>query len=70
MILANNTKSVSIQPFGCDRANLGQLGKRHLHHPKFITESLLVWPVGHMDLHITDWVTKSIQVSREIELAS
>ena len=33
--------------------------------PKFITELWVVWAVGHMDLHITDWVTKPSQVPRE-----
>ena len=49
MILANNTKWVPSQLFGCDRGKLGPLGREHLHHLIFITKLLLVWPVGHMD---------------------
>ena len=64
MILANiNTKWVSSQPFGCNRAKLGPLRRDHLHHLMLITELLLVWPVGHMDLNITDWTTKPSQVT-------
>ena len=64
MILANNnTKWVSSQLFGCGRAKLGPLGRGHLHHLMFITELLLVWPVGHMNpllifyslLYVTRW---------------
>ena len=62
MILAYNTKSVSSQLFGCGRAKLGPLGREHLHHLMFTTELLLVQPVGHMDPHITDKVTKPSQV--------
>ena len=62
MILANNTKWVSSQLFGCGRAKLGPLGRRHLYHQMFITELLLVLPVGHIDPHITDKVTKPGQV--------
>ena len=48
IILANNNlKWVSSQLFGCGKANLGPLGRGHLHL-MFITELLLVWPVGHM----------------------
>ena len=55
IILArNNTKSVSSQLFGCGRAKFGPLGRGHLHHLIFITELLLVSPVGHMDPNITD----------------
>ena len=61
MILANNTKWVSIQLFGCGRAKLGSLGRGHFHH-LFITELLLVQPVVHIDPHITDKVTKPSQV--------
>ena len=46
MILSNNTKWVSGQLFG----TLGPLGTGYLHTLIFITELLLVWPVGHMDL--------------------
>ena len=62
MILVNNTKWVSSQLFECDRAKLGPLGSGHLHHLMFITELLLVWHVGYMDPHITDWATKPSQV--------
>ena len=64
MILTNNsnTNGVSSQLFGCGRAKLGPLETRHLHHLMFITELLLVWPVGHMDPNITNWTTKSKQV--------
>ena len=62
MILANNTKGVSSQLFGCGRVKLGPLERGHLHH-LFINELLLVWPVGHMDPHTTDWTIKSRQVS-------
>ena len=44
-------------------AKLGSLGRGHLHHLMFITELLLVLPVGHMDSHITDKVTKPSQVA-------
>ena len=60
MILANNTKWVSCQLFVCGRVKLGSLGKRHPHHLS-ITEFLLIRPVGHMDPHITDWVTRHTQ---------
>ena len=62
LILAYNTKSVSSQLFGCGMANLGLLGREHFHHLMFITELLLVEPVGHMDPDITDQVTKPSQV--------
>ena len=61
MILANNTNWISSQPFVCGRAKFEPLGRRHLCH-LFIAELLKVWPVGYMDLHITDWVTKTSQV--------
>ena len=59
MVLANNTKRVSSQLFGCGRAKLGPLGRVYLQH-LFITELLLLLqlinsrPVGHMDPHIID----------------
>ena len=54
MILANNnTKWVSCQLFGCSRAKLGPLERGLLHHLMFVTELLLVWPVGHMDPFLT-----------------
>ena len=62
MILANNTKWVSSQLFACGRAKLGPLGRRHFHHLILITKLLLVWPVGHIDPLITDWVTKPSHV--------
>ena len=63
IILANNnTKWVSSQLFWCGRAKLGPLGRGHLHHLMFITELLLVWPVGHTDPNITNWATKPSQV--------
>ena len=62
MILANNTKWDSSQLFGWRKAKLGPLGRWHLHHLMFITELLLLWPVGHMDPNITDWATKPTQV--------
>ena len=67
---ANNTKWVSSQVLRCDRAKLGPLGRRHLHHLIFITELLLVWALGHADPHLTDWITKPSQVPREFELAT
>ena len=36
----------------------------------FITALLLVWPVGHMNPHITDWATKPCKVASEFELAT
>ena len=60
MILANNTKWVSNELFGCGKVKLTPLGRGYLHH--LITELLLVWPVGHMDPHATDWITKPSQV--------
>ena len=62
MILAYNTKSVSSQLLGCGMANLGLLGREHFRHLMFITELLLVQPVGHMDPDITDKATKPSQV--------
>ena len=62
MILANNTKRVSSRLFECGSAKLGPLGRGHLHHLMFITELLLVYPVGHMDPYIMDKVTKPNQV--------
>ena len=63
MILTNNnTNRVSSQLFGYDRAKFRPLGRRHLHHLMFITELLLVWPVGHMDPNITDWATNPSQM--------
>ena len=47
---------------GCGRAKLAPPGRGHLYYLMFITELLPVWPVGHMDSHITDWVTKPSQV--------
>ena len=44
-----NSRWVSSQLFRCSRAKLGPLGRGHLDHLVFITELLLVWPVGHMD---------------------
>ena len=71
MILTNNnTNGVSSQLFECGRAKLGPLGKRHLHHLLFITELLLVWPVGHRDPNITDWATKPSQVPWNGNLAT
>ena len=61
MTLANSTKWTSSQLFECGKA------KRHL---MFITALLLVQPVGHVDPHITDWVTKPGQVPKEFELAT
>ena len=61
MKLTNNTKWVSSELFECDMAKLGLLGREHLHH-LFMTELLLVWPVGQMDSHIKDCVTKLSQV--------
>ena len=62
MTLANNTKRVSSKLFGCSRAKLEPLRRGHLQHLMFITELLLVWPVGHIDPHITDWITKPSQI--------
>ena len=54
MILANNNRKwAASQLFGCARAKLGPLGRGHLHHLMFITELVLVWPVGHMDPLLT-----------------
>ena len=53
MILANTTRSVSSQLFGCGREKLAPLGLGHLHHLMFITELLLVWSVGHIDRYQT-----------------
>ena len=58
----NNSKWVSSQVLGYGRAKLETLRKGHHHHLMFITESLLVWPVGHMDPSVTDWATKPSQV--------
>ena len=57
IILTNNTYWISSKLFVWGKGKLGPLGRRHLHH-LFITELLLVWSVGHMDPHATDWVTK------------
>ena len=61
-ILVNNTMWVSSQLFGCGWAKPGPLGRVHLHHLMFITELLLVWPVGHIDPLLRDWATKPSQV--------
>ena len=45
--------------FRCGRTKLGPQGWGHLYDLIYITELLLVWPVGHMNPYITDWVTKS-----------
>ena len=58
MILSSTTKLVSSQLFGCSRAKLGPLGRGNLYHLLFIIELLVVWPIGHIDPYITDWVTK------------
>ena len=34
----------------------------------FILALLLVWPVGHIDSDVIDWVTKTSQVPTEFEL--
>ena len=49
MILANNTKWVSIHLFRCCKANFDPL--RNFHHVIFITVLFLVWTVGRMELH-------------------
>ena len=50
MILANNNKKwVSSQLFGFSRAKLGPLRKGHHDHLMFITEFLLIWPVGYIE---------------------
>ena len=64
MILANNTKRVSSQLFGCGRPKLGSPGRGPVQNLTFITELLLVWPVCYMDSHLTDWITKPSEVSR------
>ena len=70
MILACNSKSVSSQLFGCGRGKPGLQGQGRLHHLMYITELLLVLPVGHMNPYVTDWVTKSSSVPREFELVT
>ena len=35
-----------------------------------ITALLIVWTVGHMDAHLTDWITKPVQVSGQFLLAT
>ena len=76
MILANNnTKWVSSQLFGCGRAKLEPLGRGHLHHLMFITELLLVLPVGHMDplltlyslLCVTKWQGNGVRFLKNLE---
>ena len=62
MILANITKWASSQLFACGSLKLGTLERGHLRHLMFITALLLVCPVGHIDPHITDWVTKPRQM--------
>ena len=61
-ILAKNTKWVAIQLFGCGRAKIGLLRRRHFHYLMFIIELLLVLPVGHMDTHIIHSITKPSKV--------
>ena len=68
IILASNTKWISSQQFGFDRAKLGPLVRGHLYQLIFITKLLLVWHVGHPDSHITDWVTKPSQVPWTVNL--
>ena len=69
MILCNNTKLISSQLFRCGKTKFEPLRRGHLQH-LFITTLLLVWSVGHMDPHITDWVTKPGKVPRKFELAT
>ena len=53
ILVNNNTKWVFSQLFGCGKAKLESLGRGHLHHLVFITELLLVLPVGYMDPLLT-----------------
>ena len=41
MVLANSTKWVTSQLFGCEKTRFGSLGRRYLHHLTFITKLLL-----------------------------
>ena len=50
MVLTNSTEWAFSQLFGCGRAKPEPLGRGHLHPLMFITELLLVQPVGYMDL--------------------
>ena len=68
MILVNNTKWVCSHLFGCGKTNIEPLAKGNLHHRMFITVLLLVWTVGHMDSHVTDWVSKPAQVPKDFQL--
>ena len=63
MILINNAKWVSSQLFGCSRVTVGPLEMWHLYHLMFVTELLLVGPVGHIDPHMKDWVSKCLETA-------
>ena len=44
------------------QSQIWPLGRGHRHYLMFITELLLVLPIGRMDTHITDWIIKPSQV--------
>ena len=74
ILVNNNTKWVFSQLFGCGRTKLKPLGRGHLHHLVFITELLLVLPVGHMDplltryslLCVTTWQRNGVKFLKSL----
>ena len=55
-MLTNNTKSVCSHLYGCGKADSEPLASGNLYHLMCITALILVWIVGYMDPHITDWL--------------
>ena len=68
MILADNTKRVC-GLFVCGQATFELLKRENLDYLMFITALFLVWTLGHMSHHVTEWVTKTAQLPKEFELA-
>ena len=70
MILYNNKKRVCCYLRGCGKTNYDALTRENLYQLMFMTVLLLVRTISHMDFHIADCVSKSAQVSRELEMAT
>ena len=70
MIFANNIVWVCSHLFGCGKANFEPLVRENIHNLMLITALFLVWTAGHMNPHITDWVTKSTHAPRKFEVAT
>ena len=69
MILPNNTKWTSSDLLGCGKANFEPLASGHFWILMSITALSIVWPVGHIEPHMIDWVTQPGQMPREFEPA-